>query len=64
MLRLSEAVKNKVMRIKIVYFGIRLFQNFYVATWDPKYLKKIYFLEASKRIYHVTQKLFAHIALL
>ena len=31
MLRLSEAMKNEFMRIKIVCFGIRTFQNFYVA---------------------------------
>ena len=34
MLRLSDAMKNTVMRIKIVYFGMRTFQNFYVALWD------------------------------
>ena len=34
MFRLSEVMKNEVMRIKIVYFGIRIFQNFYVALWD------------------------------
>ena len=34
MLRLSKAMKNEVMRIKIVDFGIRTFQNFYVALWD------------------------------
>ena len=34
MLRLLEAMKNEVMRIKIVYYGIRTFQNFYVALWD------------------------------
>ena len=34
MRRLSEAMKNEVMRIKIVYFGIRTFQNFYTALWD------------------------------
>ena len=34
MLRLTEAMKNEVMRIKIVYLGIRTFQNFYVLLWD------------------------------
>ena len=34
MLQLSEAMKNEVMRIKIVYFGIRTFKNFNVAIWD------------------------------
>ena len=34
MVRLSEAIKNEVMRIKMIYFGIRTFQNFYVALWD------------------------------
>ena len=34
MLRLSEAMKNEVMRIKIVCFGLRIFQNFYIALWD------------------------------
>ena len=34
MLRLSEAMKNEVMRIKIVCFGTRTFKNFYVAFWD------------------------------
>ena len=34
MLRLSEVMKNEGMRIKIVCFGIRNFQNFYVALWD------------------------------
>ena len=34
MLRLSEAMKNEVMRIKMVYFGIRTFQNVFVALWD------------------------------
>ena len=31
MLRLSEAMENEVMWIKMVCFGIRNFQNFYVA---------------------------------
>ena len=30
----SEAMKNKVMLIKIVCFVIGTFQNFYVALWD------------------------------
>ena len=34
MLRFSEATENEVMRIKIVYFGIRKFHNFYIALWD------------------------------
>ena len=34
MLPLSEAMKNEVMWIKIVCFGVRIFQNFYVALWD------------------------------
>ena len=34
MLLLSEAMKNDVMRVKIVCFGLRTFQNFYVALWD------------------------------
>ena len=34
MLRLSEAMKNEVMWIKVVHFGIRTFQNLYVALWD------------------------------
>ena len=34
MLRLSDAMKNEVLRIKIVYFGKRTFQNFYVALWN------------------------------
>ena len=70
MLWLSQAMKNGVMRIKIVYFGIRTFQNFYVALWDSWYLKEIHFLEAStlincddKRIYRAKQKLLAHIVL-
>ena len=32
--RSNEAMKNEVIRIKIVYFGIRTFQNFYVPFWD------------------------------
>ena len=34
MLRLSDAMQNEVMRIEIVCFGVRTFQNFYVALWD------------------------------
>ena len=34
MLRLPEAMKNEVMRIKIVCFGVRTFQNFFLALWD------------------------------
>ena len=34
MLRLSEAMKNEVMWIKIFCFGVRFFQYFYVALWD------------------------------
>ena len=34
MLQLCEEMKNEVMRIKIFCFGIRTFQNFYVALWD------------------------------
>ena len=34
MLRLAEAMKNEDMWIKIVCFGVRTFQNFYVALWD------------------------------
>ena len=71
MLQLSEAMQNEVMRIKIVYFGIRTFKNFYVALWDSQYFEGIYFLEGStlinrndKRIYRTIQKLLAHIALL
>ena len=63
MLRLSEAMKNEVMPIKIICFGIRIFQNFYVALWDTLYFKKIHFLDAStlinrddKRVHHATQK--------
>ena len=35
MLRFSEAMENEVMRIKIVCYGIRAFQNFHIALWDP-----------------------------
>ena len=31
---MSEAKKNEVMRIKMVYFGIRTFQNFSIELWD------------------------------
>ena len=34
MLRLSEAMKNEVMRIKIVCFGIRTLQKLYIAPCD------------------------------
>ena len=34
MLRLSQAMKIEVIRMKIVYIGIRTFQNFYVALWN------------------------------
>ena len=71
MLRLSEAIKNEVMRIKMIHFGIRTSQNFYIALWDSQYLKKVHFLHATtlinrddKRIYRATQKFLAQIALL
>ena len=70
-LRLSEATKNEVMRIKIVCFGIRDFENIFFALWVCYYLKEIYFLDAftlanhdDRRICRATQKLLAHIALL
>ena len=34
MLRLSEEIKNEVMCIKIVCFGILTLQYFYVVLWD------------------------------
>ena len=50
MLRLSEAMKNEFMRIKIVCFGIRIFQNFYVALWNTQYFKEIHLLDVSTLI--------------
>ena len=34
MLRLPEAMENEVMWIKIVCFGVRIFQNCYIVLWD------------------------------
>ena len=33
-LRLSKAMKNEVMRTRIVCFGVRIFQNFYIVLRD------------------------------
>ena len=32
--RLPGAMKNVVMRVKIIFFGIHTFQNYYVEIWD------------------------------